>query len=365
MTDKEKKSYYTSILNSSSSEEFITLLPNKDEKLKTNMVEIVGKLEETYDQIADQYEDEIPSDVKDYLDFLRYKIDYCINYADLYSIEEDYTELSIEDANPKIPIFDLRVLKDIKKIPNEEYRHLQKAFDIMIHGTHSSNDEKIKRISSTGNSKLGGSLEYKDYQARILTLPIIDDYIYVYYIVQKKNNFSKKIQEKAISRCQDAKERIIEYKKILQNEETKKQVQIENLNILNEILDFIADKKEEAKEEQKEETPNISNSKDESKPRKFLYQTLTEKQRKSINQDDFETFKKAVDFYKTTGTINIPHNTTYQTENEEIINIGKEINQVRRKIRHNKLDDLTKELWLDLGLDLEYSPFEKKEEKTR
>lgn len=234
--EEQVNAYYTAISNAKTQQEVLDLMPSPQiHFFHLIMSQVIKKLEKEQIDLTDEMikskEDGTPNeDLKDYLIELNAKIEICKNQV------TNQTEPQIEEPqlNRKI-ILSSQIKKDIKDIPKEEYNHLLNAFDLLISGKGYGNKEKVRPIG-TNNQKLKGTIEYKDYNARLLTLPVSGNAIYVYLAVQKKSDKTKELDSLYVKRCGEARAEVQQLKELLKNPNESNQILKESQDMLEEIL---------------------------------------------------------------------------------------------------------------------------------
>ena len=86
--------------------------------------------------------------------------------------------------------------RDLKSIPREVYSEYRKLFIDIMKGCYDNDPERCRKLS---NHNYKGILEYRSLtgtrQARIMTLPTYNDGLYVVAIMQKKDSWSKGINQ--------------------------------------------------------------------------------------------------------------------------------------------------------------------------
>ena len=244
MTENEILAYYTAVSNAKTKDEILSCLPSpKVNFFESVMNGVLEKLKAEQAALANEILDKIKSinDINleqcEFLIELEKKIEFCSDYlGSLEPTNEDYENLE-NDLSPKVPIFSNQVLRDIKKIPVEEYEEVYKAFTYLLNGVGRGNTEKVKVLSN--NKHLKGVLEYKGYQIRILTLPVISDIVYVYSVFSKKDNTSKKVDELMKTRTKGARTEIEDLKVELSDPMVCEKILKENKLLLGSIMDSI------------------------------------------------------------------------------------------------------------------------------
>lgn len=227
-------------------EEVKNILNQLDTKtfgLKDTIDNLLEKLLNELEQTKQEFKND--PEKMDIIKPLEEKIKICQEFAETLEIKEEDLILSEEEElseQIRIPIFANSVIKDVKKIPNSEYQYLRKAFDIMLTREVDGNSNKSKILNE--NEDLKDIVEFKNYQARILTLKIIDNFYYVFAVVQKKGDWPKSLNESIIKKRKAALLEIEEIKKDLQDPKKREKIIEENSKTLDKIKEIIKDKKE-------------------------------------------------------------------------------------------------------------------------
>ncbi len=176
------------------------------------------------------------------IDLIKNKIEWC-NEKLCEKHYEEIEEQELEQSSKLNIVFSKKkgnnttyFEENLSSIPMEYYKDIFDCLTRTRKFGFNENNEKQKMIGSV-NKKLKGICELKNYQVRIIYKVLDKNTIYITQVYIKKDDKTKRIIESMINRDAKIYEYFLEIKDRIKDENYKKDLLSENIEIENKILE--------------------------------------------------------------------------------------------------------------------------------
>ena len=216
MVEQYANAYYHQIEICNDLSKLESLLPNKQIPDFEKIMDIViKKLWVTVDSLYELLDEKTSSEEEllEEIQQIKLKIICCENYLNPIKKEENHIIFATSETGQILP------LSDIENINDEYYMAILNLLDKLQKEVKTNNHKKKKTL--TNNKTVKGVKEVKDNKVRILYKNIKGNVFYVFLIMIKKDDWSKRDDNKVDSRLKNV-QRDFDYIESLDDDELKR-----------------------------------------------------------------------------------------------------------------------------------------------